>query len=215
MKNKLGPRILECAALFLAMPLGVALLPDRFPKLPLLVVFTVFCFVLLLRDPGFDNKQLWQTKGLQALLPGLVKRSVVVAAALSGLVLLFWPEWFLVLPRERFWLWVLIMCLYPLVSAYPQEVIYRGLFFHRYGRIFRSERLTILASGLAFSLLHVVYDNLPALVLTFIGGLAFSFTYARTKSILLAGLEHAIYGCLVFTTGLGRFFYEGGVHISS
>ena len=41
------------------------------------------------------------------------------------------------------------------------------------------------------------------MVLTFLGGLIFAITYYKTKSTLLVSIEHAIYGCWLFTVGMG------------
>lgn len=71
----------------------------------------------------------------------------------------------------------------------------------------RSETTLTTASVLAFSFLHVIFDNWIAVALTVPAGYLFTRTYRRTDSLLLASLEHALYGCAVFTTGLGRFFY--------
>jgi hypothetical protein len=37
----------------------------------------------------------------------------------------------------------------------------------------------------------------------------FAGDYARRRSLGLACLEHGLYGCLIFTIGLGRYFYTG------
>ena len=50
-----------------------------------------------------------------------------------------------------------------------------------------------------------------AVALCVIGGWLFADTYSRTRSLWLASAEHALYGCLVFTVGLGRYFYGGTV----
>jgi hypothetical protein len=47
------------------------------------------------------------------------------------------------------------------------------------------------------------------MILTFFGGYLFAYTYAKTRSLLLVSIEHALYGCLLYTIGLGRFFYTG------
>ncbi|MHB1155946.1 MAG: hypothetical protein ACYC26_03800 [Phycisphaerales bacterium] len=36
----------------------------------------------------------------------------------------------------------------------------------------------------------------------------FTRTYQRTGSLLLAGIEHALYGDLLFTIGLGHYLYR-------
>jgi membrane protease YdiL (CAAX protease family) len=54
-----------------------------------------------------------------------------------------------------------------------------------------------------------VFLNPLAVLLTIPGGFLLSKTYGRTKSLLVTGIEHAIYGNLVFTVGLGFYFYKG------
>ena len=46
-----------------------------------------------------------------------------------------------------------------------------------------------------------------SLVLSTVGGLLFGATYLRTRSVLLASVEHTLYGCAIFTVGLHEYFY--------
>jgi membrane protease YdiL (CAAX protease family) len=110
-------------------------------------------------------------------------------------------------PRPGFW--ALVMVLYPLFSAYPQELVYRAFFFHRYRLLFRTPRQMIWASSLAFAFLHIIFQNPIGVILTIPGGYLLSLTYQRTNSLVLTGIEHALYGNLVFTVGLGLYFYRG------
>jgi membrane protease YdiL (CAAX protease family) len=102
------------------------------------------------------------------------------------------------------------MCLYPLLSVYPQALIFRALFVERYARIFASERTTLVVGALCFCLAHLPFRNLWALGFTCIGGFFFLRTYLRSKSLLLSCLEHALYGQMLFTVGWGAFLYHGG-----
>ena len=106
-------------------------------------------------------------------------------------------------------LWLLIMLLYPIISAYPQELIYRSFFFHRYKLLFKSEKAMVITNAALYSFLHIIYLNIVAPVLTLIAGYLFCRTYLANKSVLMPGIEHALYGMIVFTTGLGVFFYAG------
>ncbi|MEU4707697.1 hypothetical protein AB0G00_14815 [Nocardia salmonicida] len=40
-------------------------------------------------------------------------------------------------------------------------------------------------------------------------GVLFATRYQRTRSLLTTSVEHALYGILMFTIGLGDFFYHG------
>ena len=101
-------------------------------------------------------------------------------------------------------LWLLILLFYSLFSVYPQELIYRTFFFKRYKSLFKNETFFIFINAILFSLAHLLFKNTLVLLLTFIGGILFAFTYNRTKSTLLVSVEHSIYGCWLFTVGMGN-----------
>ena len=100
-------------------------------------------------------------------------------------------------------LWILILCFYSFFSVYPQELIYRTFFFKRYKSLIKSNLLFILMNAFMFSLAHLLFKNTLVLFLTFIGGILFALTYNKTKSTFLVSVEHAIYGCWLFTVGMG------------
>ena len=106
--------------------------------------------------------------------------------------------------RNKPMLWVVILFLYSLFSVYPQELIYRTFFFQRYETLFRSEVLFILINAAFFSLAHLFFRNALVMLLTFLGGILFALTFKKTKSTVLVSLEHAIYGCWLFTVGMGE-----------
>ena len=112
---------------------------------------------------------------------------------------------------QRPWLWALVMVLYPALSVYPQGLVYRVFVFHRYRDLFPSRWGSIVASAAAFSAVHVVFENWIAPLLTLAGGLLFGWTYERTRSSLVVGIQHAAFGCYLFTIGLGWHFYHGAV----
>jgi membrane protease YdiL (CAAX protease family) len=101
-------------------------------------------------------------------------------------------------------LWMLILFAYAMFSVYPQELIYRTLYFQRYESLFKSKSLFIFVNAIVFSLAHIFYRNPLVLLMTFLGGILFALTYDKTKSTLLVSIEHAIYGCWLFTVGMGN-----------
>lgn len=101
-------------------------------------------------------------------------------------------------------LWLVILFIYSFFSVYPQELIYRTFFFQRYQGLFKNEFLFLLINAALFSLAHIFFRNSLVMVLTFLGGLLFAFTFKKTKSTLLVSIEHAIYGCWLFTVGMGE-----------
>ena len=99
--------------------------------------------------------------------------------------------------------WLAFLFIYSFLSVYPQELIYRTFFFQRYQTLFKSEVLFVILNAIVFSLAHIFFRNGLVMVMTFIGGLLFAFTFKKTKSTLLVSIEHAIYGCWLFTVGMG------------
>jgi len=73
---------------------------------------------------------------------------------LLALVLILEPGTLFYFPRTHPVIWVLVMILYPGLSAYPQELIYRSFFFHRYSKIFKNNNQVICASSISFAALH-------------------------------------------------------------
>jgi membrane protease YdiL (CAAX protease family) len=101
-------------------------------------------------------------------------------------------------------LWALILLFYSLFSVYPQELLYRTFFFQRYENLFKNEKLFIFINALLFSLAHLFFKNTLVLLLTFIGGILFAITFKKSKSTVLVSIEHSIYGCWLFTVGMGN-----------
>jgi membrane protease YdiL (CAAX protease family) len=135
-------------------------------------------------------------------------RFLILGALLTLFVRTEMPGQYLDLPRHHPTLWLAIMLLYPLLSVWPQEVIFRRFFFARYQPIFGNTGL-VAASALAFGFAHIIFLNWVAVVMTVVGGAIFAADYARYRRLGLACLEHSLYGCLIFTIGLGRYFYTG------
>jgi membrane protease YdiL (CAAX protease family) len=61
-----------------------------------------------------------------------------------------------------------------------------------------------LINAALFSLAHVFFKNALVMLLTFTGGILFALTFRKTKSTLLVSIEHSIYGCWLFTVGMGE-----------
>jgi membrane protease YdiL (CAAX protease family) len=117
----------------------------------------------------------------------------------------------LYIPRHMPWLWLIILVLYPIVSALPQELIFRVLFVERYRTLFPHPGLLITANALCFGLAHLFYGNWPALLLSALGGAVFAWAYTVRHSFTYAFILHSLAGQIVFTSGLGIFFYHGAV----
>jgi uncharacterized protein len=163
----------------------------------------------LLHDPQFDRRRLWDWSGFRQRAPSILGLFAIVAVIGIALMLRYAPGRFLNFPRTNPALWAIVMGLYPLLSVYPQGIVYRVFLFERYGALLGGGWRIALASAIAFAYVHIVFRNPLAIGLTFLAGLLFAFRYWQTDSLLVTCFEHALYGCAVFTVGLGRWFYYG------
>lgn len=139
-----------------------------------------------------------------------LKQSFVVfltGILLATYVLSFEPENLFNLPKGNPAIWIVMLFFYPVFSAYGQEVVFRKFLFMRYKQLFQKKWILILASGITFSFVHIVYFSVLSLILTFIAGIYLAVIYNQTKSVLFTGILHGIMGFLVFTVGLGQHFW--------
>ena len=173
--------------------------------IPALIVLMSVCGMLLLGDPHFKRFRLTSFGEFSA-----VKRRIFsfffIGALFSGVFygIINQGNWFL-LPRNSFHDWLMLLLMYPLLSVVPQELIFRTYFFHRYKRIMPKKSVRIVISATVFALAHIVYANWVAVLLAFVGGLLFSFTYAQSRSTFVCVIEHSLWGLWMFTLGIGQY----------
>ncbi|HET9067486.1 MAG TPA: CPBP family intramembrane glutamic endopeptidase [Amaricoccus sp.] len=199
-------RKVEFGALYVGAPLAMALAMPADWLWPVFWTLTLAALVLLALTPGFA----WRELAKGGVDWGEVALVAVATAVVAGLLVwLLVPGQALSLPRRAPGLWVAILALYPLLSALPQELVFRTLFFRRYGRLFPGN-VGLAVNALAFGLAHLLFWNWVAAVLTVAGGVIFARGYLR-RGFLQAVVLHAVAGGIVFTSGLGVFFYHGAV----
>ena len=201
--------LLEFLIVFVALPLAYRFSPVRIPALPLLWLVSGYALWQLLRDPHFDRTRLWNAAALAPRLVTILTIFALVALLLWAGVHRLAPhlEWNFVRSNPVFW--AAVMLAYPVLSVYPQGILYRVFFFARYSVLFPGKWAMIVASAAAFAFLHIIFRNSLAVALTFAGGLLFAARYAETNSLFASSFEHALYGCWIFTLGLGPYFYHG------
>ncbi|MCZ7592920.1 MAG: CPBP family intramembrane metalloprotease [Kiritimatiellae bacterium] len=191
----------ELALIFVVWPLVAALLPD-FSRIYLFVPIFAYSAVVffLSRPPRLQPEWTWRVPALRLL------------AATPFLLALTWllvPQLWFAFPRQHPGWWAVVMALYPFLSAWPQEFVYRRFFFWRYTAILGRGAMRLVVNALVFGWLHLIFWNAPALILGSIGGWIFARTFERSRNLTLVWIEHALYGMIAFTIGLGRFFYNG------
>jgi hypothetical protein len=208
---------IELLLIFVGLPLGYRYSPWRIPALPLLWAVAGYAWWRLSQAPQsgqrFDLHRFWNPQPLAGSLGGILGIFGIVALLLWLGVRLFTPELLWGFARQHPVLYSAVMVLYPVLSVYPQGLLYRAFFLHRYAVLFPDSAAghwaMIVASAAAFGFLHIIFRNPLAVSLTFFGGILFAWRYQETGSLFVSSFEHALYGCWLFTIGLGQYFYHG------
>ena len=206
-----APRLrAEFVLLYLAAPLALIAAPDAiWTAIPIGVLVALG---LLAVTAGFRWRELvaGPVLGDWRFLLGFSAATAVVCA---GVMAALRPGAMLSLPRVNPELWLAVMLLYPPLSALPQEIIYRVLFFRRYGGLFPDRRVAIAVNAGVFGLAHAFLLNWPAVAMSVAGGAAFSVAYlgreGKPGGLWPAVILHGVAGAILFSFGLGVFFYHG------
>jgi membrane protease YdiL (CAAX protease family) len=200
-------RILEFVILFFGIPLLIFLDEGFIHPSMIILPVLAFIFLVLKRTTDFTWKELvrWNISGRV-----LVQHAAIVLLCLVlmlGYVFFFKRDQLFDLPRAHPLIFLAMCIFYPVFSAFGQEVIYRTFLFRRFGSLFKKPWLTVLASGLTFSFLHIVYYDPVSMILTFAGGIYFARVYQQTRSVLFSAVLHGVLGVVVFGVGLGKYFW--------
>jgi uncharacterized protein len=178
---------------------------------PVVIAVALLCTACLFFDKGFDSRRLWEVRSLRAHLKGIALAFLAPAVLLGVFTYAFHPQLFLYFVSTEPLLWLVFVVLYPPFVCYPQEILFRAFFFHRYGPLFRNEAATIVMSGLSFGLAHVFFNNPYAPAFATLGGMLFAYRYARAGTVMAPAVEHSLWGNFIFTIGMGWFFHSGSV----
>jgi membrane protease YdiL (CAAX protease family) len=198
----------EFVLLYLVAPVAMAVALPPSALFPALFVLTALGIALLHATPGFAWRRLWQG--------GIVPAEAAALAAVTGAV--SWAVMQATAPGQMFLLWRMrpellaaVIVLYPFLSALPQEVVFRALYFGRYGAILPGGRIALMLNAAVFALAHLMFWNWIVLVMSFAGGLVFAHAWTVRRSFPQAVLLHAVAGWVLFTFGMGMFFYSGNI----
>lgn len=205
-------RMVEMTLLYGAAPFAVDRavheggVPVFIALLPVLAIVLMFLII----DRTFSLRR-ELSRGFSLMqLASIIAVFVIGGGAVAYYVAHVHPDWFLEFPRNRPETYLRIMLLYPLMSVIAQELVYRTFYFHRYGMLFgRAWWLAIILNGILFGFGHIVVGTPLAIYGTMVTGVLFAWRYAMTRSFWAVFLEHTLWGGLVFTVGLGRFFFTG------
>lgn len=197
----------EFFCVFFVLPILFTISIQGTHPFPFIVAGGLFAAWYLLRDKSFSRASFGNLVGMKKHGKRIAITFFPIALIALAALALLKPEYLFDYPRHKTTIWLWLMIFYPLLAVYPQELFYRAFLFRRYRALFPGERSMIYVSALSFGFAHIIYGNILAVLLTIIGGYIFALTYHRSRSILVASLEHALYGCLLYTIGLGQFIH--------
>ena len=193
---------LEFFFIFLILPSIIFFLESSIFTFATLYLVFILSLVVLYRDKTF-------------LLTSLKKKidwkfvitfSVVFLCLGSIYTILIDENLLFIFPSSNFKLWLLVIFIYPFLSVIPQEVVYRVFFFQRYFPKINSFFFPMVLNLIVFSYGHLVFNNVHAILITAIISPIFAYAYLK-KSFLTCVVLHSLGGQIIFTLGLGKYFY--------
>ena len=196
-------KIIEFVLLFILLPTSFAFNYALKIKTLIAVLGFIYIIYVLVKIENTPIKRLNLKVTAQLLKPIAVKL-LLIAIATTGFVWFTNKELLFNVPLNNPKLWMGILFGYSIFSVYPQELMYRTFYFYRYANLFKNKKWLIIINALVFSLAHLLFKNTLVLIITGIGGLLFALTYNQTKSTIIVSIEHALYGCWLFTVGMGN-----------
>lgn len=203
-------RAVEFATLFLLIPLLLFFVGSRAGIYCALFGAGLYAFLMLRRTPDYSWAKIWLGNDwTTADKRNAFVRFVILAAALTVVTYLLLPDRMFQFPRERFSLWLVVMVLYPVVSVVPQELFFRSFYFTRYAGLLTEKSWGLLINGVLFGFSHIILNNWVAPSFCALGGVLLAQSYQKHRSLKWAVIEHSLYGCWVFTVGIGWYFYTG------
>ena len=191
----------ELTLLFVIVPVALSQKIPTWIKVAA-VLLGVAYVVYVSNKVGLLNKRLFT-----AVFSSVGKRSslirlLIVLLATTAYGYAVEPSLLFLFPLTKPLMWLGICLGYALFSAFPLEFIYRVFFYNRYRALFGTHFVFVLYNSLLFALAHLIFGNNLVLVIAFIGGLLFNYSYSKNQSYLLVSIEHSVFGCWLFTLGM-------------
>ena len=193
---------LEFFFIFLILPSAIFFLDSSIIVfLTLYLVFTL-SLVILYFDKSFSFTSLRKKIDWKFI----IIFSLIFFSLSFFYVILVDKDLLFIFPKTNFELWLLVILIYPFLSVIPQEIVYRVFFFQRYFPNERSFYFLTLLNMIVFSYGHIVFNNVHAILITAIVSPIFTYAYLK-KSFFTCIVLHALGGQIIFTLGLGKYFF--------
>ena len=200
----------EFATLFILIPLLLYAFATRWVIYLTLWGISLYALLMLIRASDFSWHNLWHGDGWPKPAQRFAfLRFAVIAILLALVTWVALPEKFMRFPLDRFPLWLAVMVLYPLLSIVPQELCFRSFYFKRYGGLIPNPAAFMFLNGLLFGFSHIILNNWVAPTCCSAAGILLAHSYQQHRSLKWAVIEHSLYGCWIFTVGIGWYFFTG------
>lgn len=92
---------------------------------------------------------------------------------------------------------------YVFFIAPVQEIIFRGIFFAEMKRAgIVHQGFAVIVSALSFCFLHIIYNDLLLLIISFLGGLIWGTIFIKGPNLWGVTLSHSLLGALAMFLGM-------------
>ncbi len=126
--------------------------------------------------------------------------SAAFAAIAFTITSAYWPSHLFSAPPEI----AMMLVVFPVLTALPMELVYRALFFRRYGHLIRSEGMAIVLGAAATALGYAVLSgSFSGVVFGFALGGVLGWAYLRTGNFAVSVLLHWAAVAALFLIGPG------------
>ena len=193
---------LEFFFIFLIIPSTIFFLDSSIIIFLTLYLVSILSLVIL----SFDKTFLFTSLKKQIDWKFVIIFSVIFFFLGFFYVLLVDKNLLFIFPKTNFKLWLIVIFIYPFLSVIPQEIVYRVFFFQRYFPNINRFYFPMFLNLVVFAYGHLVFSNMHAIIITAIVSPIFTYAYLK-KSFLTCVILHTLGGQIIFTLGLGKYFF--------
>jgi len=149
---------------------------------------------------AFLKKTTWNEVGFRRnnLIPA-IKNIIPITAICTVLSILYYH--FYGARIDNSGIPVYFYVFYMLVSAPLQEFLYRSYIFYILSEVNLS-RYFLMVSPVLYALAHVIYNDIPTVILSLIIGIYWAYHYTRFKNLYSVAFSHIVLGIVAIATGI-------------
>lgn len=162
-----------------------------------LLIFAAVTIIAIARLDQFSGKELgFTTQNLQNSLRAI---ALPTLASAMMMVIYYTQNGSRINNSAYSWSFYLF---FVFLSSPLQEFLYRGFLFGILTRAKLAVWLQILLSSFLYGLVHLIYKDIPTLLLTSLIGLFWGFHYAQYRNLYSIIISHSLLGAIAILVGL-------------